>query len=388
MPKPTVFIGSSREGLDVARAVQSELDRDAACSVWNQGVFGPGSFILEILEQQAATRDFAILVLTPDVLQAARNDISYAPRSNILFELGLFMGRLGRKRVFAIQNREHPIERPSDLLGLSLLDYDSRENSDLQSAVGPACRYIREAIRAHGIKAATPLLVDRQNVYSEVGTIENRLASAQEEVRISGFDCKYVILDQHSAIEAALSRGVKVKIVCLDPTAESALGLLQKVPDHHPSGDNLRETIDKTKAMFCEWSKTYGESFEVRFLPILPVVGLFISDPEKEGLMKVELYTHEQRHGDVSRPHLIIPPSISAWRKYFLRQWDLYWKCSRIPQEEELSNSTHKKELLPVNNSSKSHGPKRFGPSRGMSGLLEPKAARSKPSGAASPQRP
>src|SRR3981081_3063193 len=123
MSKPTVFIGSSIEGLEVARAIQSELGRDAACSVWNQGVFGPSSYTLEVLEQEAATRDFAILVLTPDILQASRDVTSFSPRPNVLFELGLFMGRLGRRRVFAVQSRESPLERPSDLLGLTLLEY-------------------------------------------------------------------------------------------------------------------------------------------------------------------------------------------------------------------------------------------------------------------------
>lgn len=340
MLKPTVFIGSSREGLDVARAIQSELERDAACSVWTQGLFGPGSYILDVLEQQAATRDFAILVLTPDVLQHARDDISYAPRPNILFELGLFMGRLGRKRVFAIQSREQRIEQPSDLQGLALLEYDPRGHTELQASLGPACRYIREAIRTHGSRAETPLLVDRQNLYSVAGTIDNRLASAQEEVRISGFDCKYVILDHSSAIEAALSRGVKIKFMILDPSDRSTLDLLQRVRDHCPSEDDLRRANAVTNRLLTEWRKAYGSTFEIRYMPLLPVVGLFISDPEKDGVMKVELYTHEQRHGDVSRPHLIIPPSIGAWRRYFLRQWDLYWQCSRVPDDEELSSLT------------------------------------------------
>lgn len=333
MSKPTVFIGSSIEGLEVARAIQSELGRDAACSVWNQGVFGPGSFTLEVLERQAATRDFAILVLTPDVLQSARNQTSFSPRPNVLFELGLFMGKLGRRRVFAVQSRENRIEQPSDLLGLTLLEYDTRDTGDLQSAVGSACHHIRQAIKANGPSAATPLLVDRHNVYSVVGSFENRLASAQEEIRFSGFDCKYAILEQTSALEAALSRGVKIKIMCLDPEQPSAVSMLRMIRGHYLSDNDLRESMSAIQPLLCGWHKEHKERFEFRYLPVLPVVGMFILDPEREGIMKIELYTHEQRYGDVSRPHLIIPPSISSWRKYFLKQWDLYWKYSRKPDE-------------------------------------------------------
>jgi predicted nucleotide-binding protein len=38
--RPTVFVGSSGEGLEVARAVQFQLRDVALASVWNEGVFG------------------------------------------------------------------------------------------------------------------------------------------------------------------------------------------------------------------------------------------------------------------------------------------------------------------------------------------------------------
>jgi hypothetical protein len=37
--KPRLFIGSSGEGIEVARSIQEHLHRDAECSVWDQGLF-------------------------------------------------------------------------------------------------------------------------------------------------------------------------------------------------------------------------------------------------------------------------------------------------------------------------------------------------------------
>jgi hypothetical protein len=65
MPRrPRMFIGSSTEGLPVARALQAELEHDVDASVWSQGVFGLSASPLETLVETAASVDFAVFVLS------------------------------------------------------------------------------------------------------------------------------------------------------------------------------------------------------------------------------------------------------------------------------------------------------------------------------------
>ena len=121
---PCVFVGSSTEGLNVARAIQFQLKDNARVSIWNDGVFGLSHGSLEALVRSLDRFDFAVLVITPDDVVLSRTVESQAPRDNVMFELGLFMGHLGRDRTFGICGDSPDMKLPSDLAGVSLARYD------------------------------------------------------------------------------------------------------------------------------------------------------------------------------------------------------------------------------------------------------------------------
>src|SRR5437868_2774256 len=95
--KSRVFIGSSATGESIARAIEQNLNHSSETYLWPH-MFPPGKSNLESLVEAAATLDFAALVLTPDDLTESKGTTMNSPRDNVLFELGLFMGRLGRER--------------------------------------------------------------------------------------------------------------------------------------------------------------------------------------------------------------------------------------------------------------------------------------------------
>lgn len=152
--RPRVFIGSSSEALRVAEAIHSNLDLEFECTVWNQGVFGLSTMNLESLEQQIGDADFAVLVVSPDDTTESRGNATASPRDNVIFELGLFMGALGRKRTFVVQPRNKKIKIPSDLLGVVVATYeDERSDGNLRAATGSACIEIKNAIHSFSGKA-------------------------------------------------------------------------------------------------------------------------------------------------------------------------------------------------------------------------------------------
>jgi hypothetical protein len=145
--KPRVFIGSSTQGLPVANAVQVLLQYEFEVEVWNQGtVFGLGTATLEGLESAVLAYDFGIFVFTPDDRAHMKGEVKPVARDNVVFELGLFVGKLTRKRAFVVQPRRG-IALPSDLAGITTASYDP-DQSNLPAALGPACQQVRTAVAA------------------------------------------------------------------------------------------------------------------------------------------------------------------------------------------------------------------------------------------------
>lgn len=155
MLKPSLFIGSSTEGLEFARAVRTLLSDVSETTLWDDGVFTLGRTFIESLISAVSRFDFAALILTPDDQMIVRNDETLGPRDNIVFELGLFMGRLGRERTFIVRPSSGLLKIPSDLSGVSVAQFDwPRSDSNHRAALGPACDLIRDVIRDLGFAPA------------------------------------------------------------------------------------------------------------------------------------------------------------------------------------------------------------------------------------------
>jgi hypothetical protein len=148
--KPKVFVGSSTEGLPIASVIQEELDFDAEITVWNQDLFPPGTTTIEALESAILKFDFAVFVMSPDDRVLSRKRRSLAPRDNVIFELGMFVGRLGRRRVFWLTPRgEGGVKVPTDLLGISVISFDvNRSDGNMRAALGSACNKLRRSFES------------------------------------------------------------------------------------------------------------------------------------------------------------------------------------------------------------------------------------------------
>ena len=150
--RPFIFVGSSSEGLPVAKAVQAGLADCADITLWTQGIFEPSFGYLESLTKALEVADFAVLVLTPDDVTFSRGAEVNSPRDNVIFELGLFIGRLGRHRCFFVFDKSDSPKLPSDLLGIAGTPYTKRSDANLIAALGPACQSIETRAMDLGLR--------------------------------------------------------------------------------------------------------------------------------------------------------------------------------------------------------------------------------------------
>ena len=119
-------------------------------TIWNQGVFNLGHNTLESLERLLADFDFAVLVLSADDIVTSRETTQSAPRDNVIFEMGLFVGVLGSKRTFAVVDRNAKLQIPSDLAGVSVATYELHATGNDQASLGAASTTVENAIFARG----------------------------------------------------------------------------------------------------------------------------------------------------------------------------------------------------------------------------------------------
>lgn len=124
--KINVFIGGSSEALKTAQMVGEILTNSGKFNVviWNKDTFKYNESFLSSLIKASLIYDFGIFVASGDDIALIRNKIEDLPRDNVLFEYGLFLGALGNKKTFLLQ--ENTCKLPTDLLGFTTPRYKTK----------------------------------------------------------------------------------------------------------------------------------------------------------------------------------------------------------------------------------------------------------------------
>jgi len=149
--KSRVLVVAAPDALPIARAIQHGFANDPIeIVVWPDGIFRAANYTLESLEAQVDSFDFAIAVAHDDNSTSRRGTDWPNARDTISFELGLFIGRLGRARAILLEPQEENLRLRSDSVGLTTVTYKFTGGSDLTTDLKPACDILRDHINKYG----------------------------------------------------------------------------------------------------------------------------------------------------------------------------------------------------------------------------------------------
>ena len=151
--KYKIFLASSTHSLPVAQALEKKLSEyNLEIIIWKKlGVFSLSEHTIESLEKIVNECDFGIFILSPDDLLIQDSKIYDIARDNVIFELGLFYGKLGRKRSYMLKPSGIEIKEPSDLKGITWASYKINNPNDYDFE-----NTCKEIIKAISIAPLTP----------------------------------------------------------------------------------------------------------------------------------------------------------------------------------------------------------------------------------------
>jgi predicted nucleotide-binding protein len=162
--RPMVFVASSSEQLPVAQRIRDGLrsSKEWDVNVWTTQ-FAFSATYIDSLERALDDADFAVVVMTGDDQANVRKDAVVLPRDNVIFELGLFIGRLGRERCAFFHDASRDTRIASDLEGVKGADFypDDQADGKARRKLADRVREVRSQIKQVLQEAGPRYKIDR-----------------------------------------------------------------------------------------------------------------------------------------------------------------------------------------------------------------------------------
>jgi hypothetical protein len=332
--KPRVFIASATQSLDVAYAIQAGLEYDAQVVVWSQGTFDNPRYALEALTEQLKKSHFGVFVFTPDDRTHIGESLFPTVRDNVLFELGMFIGHLGRERCFLVTPRDAMLHIPTDLLGLTPLTYDVSLFADNSSAaLGTACHAIRNSVRQSPVNTPTSVakLITRVRESPQFGSL---LEEAKHEIIAVGPCLPYITSHCRNSVFARARAHVKCRFLM------SGSDGYEWLKDYGSGNPNRTGEYELVLERFRDWLRQAAEEnldIDVRVAPLVPTSMNFVDGTEEHGQMLLIPLPYQTDGPE--RPCFMIEKHVNrtVFERYYsgtLALWDKAKRLADIPLKD------------------------------------------------------
>lgn len=141
-----LFVGSSSKALEIAYAIKELLiSKNLEVEVWDESTFLLGKATLEQLESALEKFDFGVFIFNDDDRGESKGKEQNITRDNVIFELGLFMGKLKRTRAYLLKPKNLDVKILTDFDGITVAEY-IKDKGPLKKALKPAADIILKSI--------------------------------------------------------------------------------------------------------------------------------------------------------------------------------------------------------------------------------------------------
>ena len=273
--KPKVFIGSSVEAVSIANAIQAQLDRSCEITVWKDGIFKLSENTLASLEKTLNDMEDGIFVFSPDDLSKIRNIEKQSIRDNILFEFGLFMGKLGRGRVFFVtpENCED-LHFPTDILGITKGVYYERSDDNMRAAVNAFCEDVKEAIKSH---KNVDYGVIKFGIFQEFANDISFSLSHSKNVSLYFIHSRSWRENNHNAIINFLKRNESEKLTVYLPDFLNQ-ALMDNFRENFSDGRYIPQFIEEAVDFFLQLKQEFFNKVDVYLYSFYPTYSFYMFD--------------------------------------------------------------------------------------------------------------
>jgi hypothetical protein len=322
-------------------------------------VFLATNYYLEDLVALPHRFDFGIFLFEQDDMVQSRDLSLFAPRDNVVFELGLFMSVLGRRRAVVVRPREG-VKVLSDLSGLESFTYvEPADVAELRQnyakATGATSKALGDGIRSR-LRSALEPTIEKLRTHiqtTDIPSIPANAVAGPRDVMAAGADLEDMIargprplVVRHFALDLGEAWGilanrmlhpdgvlVNVNWRCLviDPDSPA----IQAVDSESVSASTARDRIEKLKAFMTRHTDVLRQrnlTLECRAYSTPPAMHGF--HVEGTGLLWSMCDVEGGRLAGYRTPYWRFAQSASDVANHpvrsFANWFDEWWKTARV----------------------------------------------------------
>ncbi len=275
-----LFIGSSSEHLDYAESVQLNLSHvknlDVIC--WSQNTFRISHYPLDDLLTQLEHMSFGVFILAPDDYVKIRDDNYYCVRDNVIFEMGMFFGALGRERTFfmAPEDIHNSYHIPSDLDGINYAKYTVSNPNEKDAAVGPACTQIKRMIHEQMKKIIPKDIIERYGVFQDFDNLYRNMFATSNHIVTSFIHSRRWRETNMAYIEQFFTRD-NVHWDVILPNIDDR-NLVTHLKRHFSDGRDMVTKILDAYKYYSDYAKKYPDKITIRSFSLYPTYTFYQFD--------------------------------------------------------------------------------------------------------------